>query len=115
MSNFDELNETSIGGRKRWQFDKFGIEKLYPTFLNGREFYLPDDLPTTKVHAVNRIGNTEMVVRGNGAVTPCILVEQDHKRGAAYYKMEGSMPRLYVYNENPNLIWDDVEMTCYYN
>ena len=112
---FNNLDETRIVKRKRWQFDKFGIEKLYPTIPHGREFYLPDNLPSSKVHAVNRIENTEMVVHGDGAVTPCIIPAQDHRRGAAYYKMEGRIPRLYIYNENPNSRWANVEMTCYYN
>lgn len=61
----DGFDRTRIDERKTlWQFDKFGVEKLYPSFQGGREFYLPDDLPTLKVNAVKRIGNTEMVVLG---------------------------------------------------
>ena len=52
------------------QFDKFGIEKLYPSIPDGREFYMPEDLPSSKVNAVKRIRDTEMVVHGNGAITP---------------------------------------------
>jgi hypothetical protein len=71
----------------------------------GREFYMPDDLPKSKVNAVKRIGDTEMVVHGNGAVTP----------RAAYYKIERKVPRLYVYNKNTNMRGSNVEMTCYYH
>jgi hypothetical protein len=87
------------------QFDKFGIEKLYPSIPGGREFYMPEDLLASKVNAVKRIGDTEMVVHGNGAVTP----------GEEYYKIEGKVPRLCVYSKNMNMRWDNVEMTCYYN
>ena len=62
MKSRDDSDTTRIDEHRRWQFDKFGVDKLYPSFPGGREFYLPDDLPTSKINAVKRIGNTEMVV-----------------------------------------------------
>lgn len=102
----DDLDRTSANkyGISR-QFDKFGIEKLYPSVPGAREFYMPDNLPRSKNTAVKRIENTEMVVHGGGAVTP----------GVEYYKIEGTAPRLYVYNKNPKMRWSNVEITCHYN
>jgi hypothetical protein len=89
--------------------DNFGIRKLHPSLPGCREFYLPP-LDINPVSAVIRIGNTEMVVRGNGSVNPHTW----------WYVMNGS-PRLYVYKpfypavyDWEDYFWHNVEMTCYY-
>lgn len=85
--------------------DKFGIKMLFPSVTGGREFFPPDNISTNRVTAVNRIGATEMVVHGQGAITP----------SSSYYKIEGSAPRMYIYDAARQKKWDNVEITCYYN
>ena len=87
----DDLEAPDAEIRISKQFDKFGIEMLYPSLPGGREFYLPI-LHIDSVYATNRILDTEMVVHGGGSVNP----------GASFYLMNGS-PRLYVYSTNTRL------------
>lgn len=122
---FDEtLIEEPVVLPTRTRVDKFGVKKLQLSVPGCREFYLPP-LDINPVDAINRIGHTEMVVRGNGSVNPHI----------PFYVMNGS-PRLYIYKpiypeapcydpfgnptNNCNYTWEEyhwhnVEMTCYYN
>ena len=84
--------------------DSFGIKMLNPTITGGRTFFMPA-LATSTVSSVKRVGNTEMVMHGQGSVTV----------GQTEYKISGSAPRLYVYSTDNNKLWNDLEITCYYN
>lgn len=86
--------------------DVFGINIINPTIPNGRTFFAPTSgVSTSRVAAVKRIGTTEMVAHGQGGVTP----------GSSYYKLDGSAPRLYIYDSLREKKWNNVEITCYYN
>lgn len=91
------------GGTK----DKYGIKMLFPSVSGGgRQFYPPDAPPSGTYAATKRIGTTEMVAHGQGSVTP----------GADYYKLSGSAPRMYIYDDGRNDLWKaNLEITCYYN
>lgn len=84
--------------------DQFGIKMIYPTLEGGRVFNLPMNLPNVRVRAVARIGSSECVSQGDGGETP----------GSEYWKMDGTWPRMYVYDAARAQKWTNVEMTCYF-
>ncbi len=83
------------------------IKMLYPTKENGRVWYAKWDNRKTSV--VLNSGHrdpfdAEFIVRGNGEV-------KIDDKGIAH--MSGDSPRMYIYDHDKKLKWDNVEVTVY--
>ncbi len=96
-------------------YDKFGIEMLYPSLFLGREWYSPFDKGNPRMFSQNAVpdaesselfqtGNTECRIGGasGGVVTDTITLDtsytykDDSFIPAGEAKLRGSAPRLYV-------------------
>lgn len=87
--------------------DFFGIKMLNPTKVSGRVFNAPLTTGSTRTFGSgDRDGTSDMIGRGTGTytVTP----------STGELKMNGSAPRVYVYDAPRAKLFENVEITCYY-
>ena len=95
------------------EWDIFGISKIYPTSENGREFFSNWDNGEKRVLTFNardsvdselilKGKNPKLTIHGNGVAT---LEGNDPKLIAN--------PRIYIYDEQKQKTWNNVEITFY--
>ena len=87
--------------------DAFGIKMINPTKTNGRVFNAPLNVGVTRTLRSNqRDGNTDLIPLGNATytITP----------STGEMKMNGTAPRVYVYDSQRIKMFENVEITCYY-
>lgn len=94
--------------------DTFGINKIYPTISNGREWFCNWNEGDERTYTFGPAGSSDpgLIFRGNGNYTI----------NAGTMKVYGSCPRIYVRGSSletdklPNVPkWDNVEITFYAN
>lgn len=103
-----ETNEFEI-----LQLDRYGINEIYPTIENGREFFSHWDEGGPRVLNILERDpiDSELVLRGKN---PQLTID-----GKGIATMEGknpefvSNPRIYIYDEQEQKKWNNVEVTFY--
>ena len=87
--------------------DAFGTKMINPTQPGGRVFNAPFNTGTQRtLRSGQRDGNSDLKPLGNGTYTIYPT--------AGEMKCEGSAPRVYVYDEARQKMFENVEITCYY-
>ena len=87
--------------------DHFGTKILFASKPNGLVFNAPFDTGSTRtLRSGQRDGNTDLCPLGsaNYEIVP----------SAGEMRINGNVPRVYVFAKNRDHIYENVEMTCYY-
>ena len=86
------------------QVDKFGIQKIYPTVTDGREWYSNWDNGTRVVDSIKHDPyDFQMVMKGSGKISI---------DGQGIASISGKSPRIYVFDKSKPK-WNNVEITFY--
>lgn len=85
--------------------DYFGTKNIFPTKTGGRVWNAPFSGTQRTLRSGQRDGNNDLCPLGQGTYTIMTNGEM---------KIEGSAPRVYVYDSARAKLFENVEITCYY-
>ncbi|MDD5655806.1 MAG: Ig-like domain-containing protein [Elusimicrobia bacterium] len=86
--------------------DRFGIKKLYSTVSGGKEWISKWDNGAARTFASGSWDPYDPWFRGRGDATYAV-------DGQGLFKISGSVPRMYIYDQTYAQSWRNVEMTVY--
>ena len=95
------------------ELDRYGISEIYPTIENGREFFSHWDDGNPRILKILERDHvdSELILRGNN---PKLTID-----GKGIATLEGenpnliSNPRIYIYDEQKQEKWNNIEITFY--
>ena len=88
--------------------DDFGTKMIYPTVSGGRVFNAPFNTGSQRtLSSGQRDGTSDLKPLGSAQYT---IVPS-----AGEMRINGSVPRVYVFDEARQKMFENVEVTCYYN